>query len=279
MGQRRMQPGGGCDRSRVVTVVLTHQHAQHVVDVLVRLCGGHAGPDPPQDLGEQRHRVVALARRRCVTCLPQRDDPHRERPAVADGQRHDHTPVGQLQTHALALVECEVGPDVGSLLQQPAHAHVGGAVLLVGNSEEPQVTARPEPRPRETREGHSPGCDLVLHVDGAAAEEIAVVVDDRVERWVRPVPGITRHDVGVAHECQGGSGATAAQPGDEVRPQRVARHDLALDPGRLEIVPEEHRSGRLAAGRVGGVDLDQGAAEVDDLAVIADGAGPRSCHD
>ena len=74
---------------------------------------GHACADAPQDLGEQRHSVLALARHRCVTCLPQRDDPHRERPAVADGQRHDDTPVGQLETHPLALVECVVRPDVG----------------------------------------------------------------------------------------------------------------------------------------------------------------------
>ena len=74
------------------------------------------------------------------------------------------------------------------------------AVLLVGDRDEPQVAAGAEALPRELGHRDRSGRHLVLHVDRAATEEVAVVVDHRLERRVGPVAGVGRHHVGVADE-------------------------------------------------------------------------------
>ena len=56
--------------------------------------------------------------------------------------RRTSRPSDERQPLAAALVDAVGGPDVGALLEQPAHADVGEAVLLVGDREEPQVAAR-----------------------------------------------------------------------------------------------------------------------------------------
>jgi hypothetical protein len=101
-----------------------------------------------------------------------------------------------------AFVDRHRRPDVGSLLEQPAHPDVRDPVLLVGDGHEPQVAARAEALAREVGHRDRPGRDLVLHVDRAPAVEVAVVVDHRLEGRVGPLLALDRHHVGVADERQ-----------------------------------------------------------------------------
>ncbi len=194
-------------------------------------------PEPilVRQLGQVRHRVVAHLGHRRVAGLAERHQPHRAGALLADAEGQHGPPVDQLQPLAGALVDRHRRPDVGPLLEQPTHADVGAAVLLVGDREEPQVAAGPEALPGQRRHRDRPGRDLVLHVDGAAAPQPAVVVEHRLERRVGPLLAVDRHHVGVADEGQRrcvrvGAGDPCHQvgarraPGPPARPRCRARH-------------------------------------------------------
>ena len=131
---------------------------------------GHPGPDPGEQRRQVGDRVVADPGHRGVAGLAERDQPDRAGALLADRERR--APPGRrrsAQPGTAALVDRHRRPDVGPLLQQPAHADVRAAVLLVGDRDEPQVAPRPEALPRQRRHRDRPRRDLVLHVDGAAA--------------------------------------------------------------------------------------------------------------
>ena len=102
--------------------------------------------------------------------------------------------------------------------------------------------------------------------------EPAVIVDDGLERRVRPVPDVHRHHVGVTDEgealriCVG-----TGDPRDEVGAVFLPGHELALDPGALEVVLQVLGHQRLVA-RVPGrgvrrVQPDQVLGQLDDFAM------------
>ena len=64
-------------------------------------------------------------------------DPHRLGALLPHRHQRDDATVGQRETVTAALVDREVGADVGPRLEQPAHADVVGAVLLVGDHQQP----------------------------------------------------------------------------------------------------------------------------------------------
>ena len=221
---------------------------------------GHAGADPGDQVGQDRHGVVAQLGHRGVARLADRDQPNRAGAFLADGEGQRLPAVGERQPGAGALVDREVGPDVGALLEQPAHADVGPAVLLVGHRDEPQVAARPEALASQPRHRDRAGGDLVLHVDRTAAVEEAVVVDDGAERVVEPVLPVDGDDVGVADEGERGCGRVGAgDPRDDVGPLRLARDQLDVDAVAGEVVVEVVGGEGLAAREpaVGGVAPDQ----------------------
>ena len=163
---------------------------------------GQSVAEAGQQRREQGYGVPAQRRHGRVAGLADRGDLHREGALLADGVADHLAAVGERQPLAAALVHAVGGSDVGALLEQPAHPDVREPVLLVGHGDEPQVAARPEAAARQLGHRHRPGRDLVLHVDGAAAPQPAVVVDHRLERRVRPVARVARHHVGVPDERQ-----------------------------------------------------------------------------
>jgi hypothetical protein len=146
-------------------------------------------------------------------------------------------------------------------------------VLLVGDRQEPEVAGRAEAAAGQVGQGDRAGGHLVLHVDRAAAVEVPVVVDDALERRVRPVPGIGRYDVRVADEGQRGGAVGSGDPGDQVRAVGLAGDQLARHPGVLEVAAQVLGGPGLVAGRVGGVETDQVAGERDDLVLQVLGKG------
>src|SRR5439155_13578742 len=112
--------------------------------------------------------------------------------------------------------------------------------------------------------------DLALHVQRAPAPDLAFpqLAGPGVERPLRP---IGEHGVRVREEKEPRP-AAAGNAGDEVRALRHADVQLARDPVRLEVVPEQLRRLRLVPGWVDGVDPDQPLKEVRDL--LAKGQRP-----
>ncbi len=177
------------------------QRAQHLVEQRGALRGGQPNPDPPQQLTEEGHGVGSQGRHGCVPGLAERGDPHRLGALLAYRQRDQDPSVDELQPLATSLVDGEVGPEVRSSFEQPPHPDIGLAVLLVGDHQEPQITARTEAGAGELGHGHAAGRHLVLHVDRSPAEKPAVL-DDGVEGRMPPVARVGRHHVEVADERQ-----------------------------------------------------------------------------
>ena len=226
---------------------------------------GHALADAAQDLPEQGYGVVADRRRGGVAGLAEGVDAHRAGALLADRDL-DHEPaVAEPEGQAAALVERVVGGDVRALGHEPVHADLGRPVLLVGHDHEQQVAGAAPAAARQRRHGDGAGRDLVLHVDRPAAPQEAVVVDHGTERRVDPVAGVGRHHVAVPDEGERRSAAGARDPGDEVGATRVARDQLDLDPGALQVGGEHLGHRGLVAVR--GVDPDDLGGEPDRLVV------------
>jgi hypothetical protein len=119
----------------------------------------------------------------------------------------------------------------------------------------------------EHRHRHRAGRRLVLHVHGATAPQIPVVVDVARERAVLPVLCVGRHHVGMPEQRQRRAGALARDAGDQVGAIGVAGDQLALQAVGLEVALQHQRGRRLVAGRVGAVDADEVAREADRLLV------------
>ena len=230
-------PRGGEGDGEVVAGVVrvAEQHPEHRVDERVRHGRRQSAADPGQHLAEVRDRVVADRRGAAVPGLADGGDASGVGALLADADADQAPAVGQLEQLAAALVDAQVRPDVGAGLEQPAHADVGHAVLLVGDGEEPQVAPRPPARPDELLDRDRTGRDLALHVQRAAPVEVAVVVEDALERRMGPVAGVDGHDVGVTHERE--ARRTRLGPrhaGHQVRPVRSSRatssHSMPASP-------------------------------------------------
>ena len=237
---------------------LAEQQLERAVHQVRRGATRHARAHPAQQLAEQGYGVVPDAGRGGVAGLADRDHAHRVGALLADADGLHGAPVGQRQPFATALVDRQVGPDVRPGLEQPAHADVGRAVLLVRHREQPQVAPRPEPRPRQLGHRHRAGRHLVLHVDRAASPQEAGLVDGGGEGGMGPVPRVGRHDVGLADERERRRPSGAGCAGHQVGPVGVARDQLAVDAGVGEVVEQVRRRAglvaRLAAERgLGGV--------------------------
>jgi hypothetical protein len=122
---------------------------------------------------------------------------------------------------------------------------------------------------RDHRELHGRGA---LHVDGAAAPDVAVR-DVGVERGVRPAFRWSGDHIEVGQQQERvATGAIAAQPGGHRAAARERLDDLRPKAGILEHAGDEAGGAQLAvaSGRVGRVDrrnADQLAQDVDEVDV------------
>ena len=177
------------------------------------------------------------------------------------------------------LRERVVAAQIGPLAHEPAHADLVRPVLLVGLGDQQHVAVRDVAAAREHREGDGARGRLALHVERATAPEVAVAHLAR-ERRHRPVGRVGVDDVGVAGERERRAGAAAAHPRDQVGAPRIARDALALHAVAREIGLEHLGAERLVARRIGRVDADQVARQVDDLVeqAVAELCGKQFVH-
>ena len=148
--------------------------------------------------------------------------------------------------------------------------------LLVGQEAEDQVSRRATPRAGQVTDDGQHHRVHVLHVDRAAAPEAAVAFLAR-EGVDLPVGGVGRHHVEVPMDHQGSafgrSGRVALDADHDARPAGFALEQLGF---QADLGQQPHHVfGRLALPRpravteVAGVDLEQVAAELDDLVLRA----------
>ncbi|CAB4940281.1 unannotated protein [freshwater metagenome] len=224
---------------------------------------GLALADAAQEFTEQGHRVLPECRHRRVAGLAVRIDPDGAGALLAHGHLDDQPTVAQGEREAATLVEGEVGGDVRPLVDQPVHADLGRAVLLVGDDEQEQVAAATPARASQGGERRGPCGHLVLHVDRAASPQVAVIVEDSGEGWVCPVARVGGDDVAVPDEGERRPATRSGDASEEVGPRGVACHDLDLDAIGFEIGGNE--IGHRGLVTVGGVDADQVGRERDRL--------------
>ena len=235
------------------------------------------GDQPADGLGGAAEDVVGAGRNRGVAGAAVEAEPERGDLLLADRDRHDPAPVGELEHHAAALVERVVAAEVVALADQPGHPDVGGVALLVGLGDEHHVAGRTLAAAGELGEGDDPRRQLALHVGGAAAVD-ALVADLAGERRHRPVGVRRRHDVGVGHQHQRRPLPRPLDSRDQVQPRRIGPVEIGLDTGLGEVAGDELGRDRLAAGRVRGVDPDQLAGQLANLVaqpLLGGGLGHR----
>ena len=147
------------------------------------------------------------------------------------------------------------------LLDEEARAEVA-ARLLVGEDDEDEVARQRDvlaPGAQERVDEHR---DAALHVERAAAPDVAVL-EPPLERRMRPVLSGGRDDVDVALEQQRRRTASG-EPADEVGPRRVLRVDRRLAAGLLQLRADELDARGLVPGRVRRVEPDQLLQELGD---------------
>jgi hypothetical protein len=194
---------------------------------------------------------------------PGRGGPHPAHALLGDLDRVDGL-VAEPEGEAADLAERELRPHlVRVLLDQPA-APGRAAGLLVGDGGEDHIAPERPSEPGQEPDDHGAHGDHVLHVDRAAAPDVAVG-QLRRERRVTPPPGLGRDHVDVPVEQQRAlvPGLGGPEPHDQVGPARPALQHLRLEPVGPEPVGQERDTGGLVAGRVGGVEPDQVAQQPD----------------
>ena len=197
-------------------------------------------------VGDRRHRRVAAAAAHV--------DPERRAHLLADGAEVVDV-VTEDAPLAAAFVDGVIGAhELGVLLHEPREAVVV-VDLLVGRQREDEIAGRTEALAPERCECDRAGRDLILHVESAAAPDLAV---DEVARpgISGPLLGIGPHRIGVGEERQRRAVA-AREPGNEVEPVGGAADELAGNPAPLQVVAQQLGGDRLVAGRVDGVEPEQ----------------------
>ena len=217
-------------------------------------------------VGRADHGVAATQRHRGVAGVARHDHAELCRALLADQQVVEAFTARQLQELATALVQQVVAAhEVGALRGEPAGA-AHGALFLVGLGHEHELAGEVAAVLEQPAHGHGEGGQQVLHVDGAAPPDVAVLHDAGKGRLV-PLVGRRRHDVLVRHERQARPRARAGQRDDEAAPPGRLAHDLAAQTETAKVLVEERGHGRLVAGRVGRVDADQGGEQLARLAL------------
>ena len=213
---------------------------------LVEARRGPVVADPLHDGGRRHQRVVGLERGAAVAGGAVHAELPPGHPLLADVDAH----VGLLlraAVQAAVLGEHEVRRDgVAVVVGHPPHP-VRTAALLVGHGEVDQVALRAEAGGGEVleRDGHRGG--EVQHVHRAAAPHLAVD-QFAAERVAAPAGFVDGHDVGVAHQAQGGRvGVGALDAGHQRLALRRRPEGLEVQPRAAEVLAEDVRVAGLEA--------------------------------
>ncbi len=226
-----------------------------------------------QDLAELRERATADADR----AVPARPADASAQPADLLLGHLDRIEALAAEVHRCAAELTERVPhaveQVGVLLDEVLRTEVA-AVLLVAQHREDQVATRLQLAAGGAEERIDEHRDASLHVQRAPSPDDTV---DELggERRVRPILAGGLHDVDVAVEQERRSVTGALDPCDEVRAAVVLRDDARLDTGVVEQPLDVRDARAFVAGRVRGVEPEQIAEELDDVAhgVSLTGAG------
>ena len=183
---------------------------------------------------------------------------------VVDGEAE---PADLADRHSDALEQ------VRSVLDEPVRPEVA-AGLLVGEEREHERPARSASGPQSVADDRQDHRVHVLHVDGAAPphhRHAPVVVDLGGERRVRPVVGVRRDDVEVpVQQDRVGVRLLALHAGEDTRASWGCLDELGVETDLGEQSRDVLSGVALLRARVvavvAGVELDESAAEVDDLA-------------
>ena len=213
--------------------------------------------------GKQRHRVATRRRYGGMPRLAERRNRRGQRGLLANLERVDHAAVGELDAHATALVDRVITLEIGPLPEEPGHTDLFHAVFFIGLRDQEQVAAGLKARAGKMRDRDTPRRELVLHVARAAAPDVAIVVKVSTKRRVRPILGVSRHHIGVAHQRERRAVARTRQAGDQIRAFGITRDELDLQPIGLEVLLDDHRDGRLAPRRVRRIDAHEIAQQLD----------------
>ncbi len=171
-------------------------------------------------------------------------------------------PAHVVEDLAAALVDEEVAADLLRMVRgEPLRAELA-AGLLVDDGGDQELAARGAPaRARERRRSDDLRRDLRLHVDRAAAPEVAVY-DLARPRVVAPLGGVREHRVDVAEVAERGPRLRAAQPREQIRSVGLGAEQLALEPGVREQRLEVLLRLALVAGRIDGVEANEAAEDL-----------------
>ena len=193
------------------------------------------------------------------------DEPQPERSLLARGHR-EHGPLDaeELSGAAAALVDDVLRRErLGVVFGEPLDA-AQAARLLVRHRQEHDVASERLASALQQQEREQLGDPQTLHVERAAAPDLAVA-QDAAEGVFVPVLALDGHDVGVVEQQQGRLAPVAAQDsaqGDAIVARVEQRPGDAL---AFELAAEEGAGGTLVPGRVRGVDAQVLAEETDRL--------------
>ena len=254
-GHRRDQrrPGSGAARARpAATSVDAQRGPARRLEPRRRRRVGHPAADPAQQLAQQRDGVVADVRA-STRARPRRPRSRAtgQRALLADADGRHRPAVGQREQLATTLVDrrrpagCRGA--ASSSQRMPTSAMPSSSSATARNHRSPRGR---KPDPGQLGHRDRPRRDLVLHVDRAAAVQVAVVVDDALERRVRPVPRVAP----ARRRCARRTPATARRRCPGSRATRLARCSSRatsshVDAGALQVVAQVRRRGGLVAGR------------------------------
>ena len=220
-------------------------------------------PEPLDERCRLRERVVGDPRHRRVAAAPVHAQHERGAHLLGGRAEVEHL-AAELDAVARALVDREVRADrIRVSVDEPLQAEAV-TDLLVGCGDEDQVAVAAPALARERRQRDGARRDLALHVERAAAPDLAV---DQLAR--RTARAATRARRRARRRCARAARATdrhrGPDAGDEVRALGHLRVQLALDARGLEVVAEQLRGRGLVPRRVRRVDPDQALQKIDDL--------------
>ena len=228
---------------------------------------------PRHRLGERGDRVVVMDHR-AVARSAARGQPHPvhallrgldqiEPPLTTVAARHRQRKPADLADRLGDALE-----QVGPVVHQPLRP-VFAAVLLVGHEREHQVARRDDAGPTEMPGNDDHHADHVLHVDRAAAPDIAVL-DRAGERMHAPLGRLGGHHVKMPVDQQRAARAVRAlEAGEHIAaPGRAGLQVLDLVADVFQLGGDPVGAFGLALGGfqlagVGGVEPDQPADNVD----------------
>ena len=253
VGEARLQQGadhGGLrPRERV------GHGAEHLTHNRRHVHGQPTSVEVAQQLREPRGRAAAVDQR----SVPTRSADGRPQPAdllLGDLDRIE-TPAARGEREAAELAEREADPveQLRVFLDEEPRTEVT-AVLLVGEDAEDEIAGWADAFLSCAQEGRHEHCHASLHVERAAAPDLAFD-ESPLERGLRPLLPGGRDHVDVSLEEERRRTPLALESRDQVRPRGIPRVGLRLDAGALELLAEEADAGGLVPRRIGRVEAEQ----------------------